>query len=217
VARNLARRYTHRGVPLEDLTQVATLGLINAIDRYDPERGAEFLAFAIPTVQGEIRRYFRDLTWSMRVPRQLKERYPRIGNATALLSQRLGQAPRPSEIAAHLGITIDEVLEALAASTAYTATSLDRQLDTADSDDAATLALVLGEDDPALEQVEIHHLLRPLLAGLPARERDILLLRFYANLTQSQIGDRIGISQMHVSRLLSRTLERLREQLTTDA
>jgi RNA polymerase sigma-B factor len=212
LANHLARRYSQRGVPTEDLVQVAALGLVQAIDRYDPSLGHNFLAFAIPTMQGEVRRYFRDRTWSMRVPRRLRELHIQIGNVTRDLSQQLGRAPRPSEIAAHLGISTDEVLEGLEAGTAYSASSLDRELDAAESE-GSTLAQRLGENDPQLELVEIHHTLQPILATLPARERTILLMRFFGNMTQTQIAEKIGISQMHVSRLLAKTLAELRERL----
>ena len=212
LAHHLARRYSQRGVPTEDLAQVASLGLVQAIDRYDPNLGHNFLAFAIPTMQGEVRRYFRDRTWSMRVPRRLRELHLQIGNATRDLSQQLGRAPRPSEIAAKLGISAEEVLEGLEAGTAYSASSLDRELDGPDSEGSA-LAERLGANDPQLELVEIHHTLQPLLATLPARERTILLMRFFGNMTQTQIAEKVGISQMHVSRLLAKTLADLRERL----
>ena len=218
LARHLAQRYSRRGVPSEDLNQVAAEGLIKAIDRYDPAHGVGFLPFAIPTIQGEIRRHFRDSTWAMRVPRRIKELHLAVSSATAELTQRLDRAPRPSEIATRLDITIDDVLEALQARTAHTATSLDHHLDAPDAvSDRSSLAAVLGAVDPALENIEVHHTVMPLLARLPARERTILLLRFYANMSQSQIGDRVGLSQMHVSRLLSDTLKRLRYLIDINA
>jgi RNA polymerase sigma-B factor len=214
VAQHLATRYRDRGVPIEDLNQVAAVGLINAVDRFDPARGGAFLAFAIPTIQGEIRRYFRDRTWSMRVPRGLKETHFRITQAAAPLTQQLGRAPRPSELAAHLGLSREEVLESLNAGAAYQAGSLDRRLEGADAGES--LGATLGRFDPELERVEIHESLRPMLAALPARERAILVMRFFGNQTQSQIATRTGLSQMHISRLLSQSLAQLRARLPVD-
>jgi RNA polymerase sigma-B factor len=212
VAHHLARRYSHRGVPLEDLTQIAALGLLQAIDRFDPDYGSSFLAYAIVTMQGEIRRYFRDRTWSMRVPRRLKDLYLSINRASTTLASQLGRAPRPSELAKHLEISTEEVLEGLEAGQAYATASLDQSLEGSDND-ADTTIDQLGEDDPDLARVEIHETLEPLLAKLPARERTILVMRFYANMTQSQIADRLGLSQMHVSRILARTLTELRTRM----
>ncbi|HEX4250252.1 MAG TPA: RNA polymerase sigma factor SigF [Pseudonocardia sp.] len=211
VAQHLARRFVHRGVPLEDLVQVATLGLINAVDRYDPSFGRDFLAYAIPTIQGELRRYFRDHSWSMRVPRRLKDLHVSINRVTEELAQGLGRAPRPSEIAARLSITVDEVLEGLEATASYASQSLDEVL--MESEDQATLANLLGANDAGLELVEAHQTLRPLLDTLPPRERTILVLRFFDNMTQSKIAAQLGISQMHVSRLLSQTLATLRDRV----
>jgi RNA polymerase sigma-B factor len=211
VAQHLARRFVHRGVPLEDLIQVATLGLINAVDRFDPAFGREFLAYAIPTIQGELRRYFRDHSWSMRVPRRLKDLHVSINRVTEELAQGLGRAPRPSEIASRLGISLDEVLEGLEATASYASQSLDEVL--TEGEDKATLANLLGTNDTGLELVEVHHTLAPLLETLPARERTILVLRFFENMTQSKIAAQLGISQMHVSRLLTQTLATLRERV----
>jgi len=211
IARHLAGRFSRRGVPLEDLVQVATLGLINAVDRFDPVRGQDFLAYAVPTIQGELRRYFRDHSWSVRVPRRLKDLHVSINQASAQLTQNLGRAPRPSELANELGISRDEVLEGLAASAGYASQSLDEVL--SGGEDQTTLAELLGESDAGLEWVDAHQTLRPLLEQLPARERTILVLRFFENMTQSKIAEQLGISQMHVSRLLANTLARLRERL----
>jgi RNA polymerase sigma-B factor len=212
VAQHLAHRYAQRGVPVDDLTQIAAVGLVQAIDRFDPDFGSSFLAYAIVTMQGEIRRYFRDRTWSMRVPRRLKDLHVSINRASTTLSSRLGQAPRPSELATHLNISTEEVLEGLEAGQAYATTSLDRTLDGANSDASPVLDR-LGEDDPDLDRVEIHHTLTPLLAKLPDRERSILVMRFYANMSQSQIAENLGLSQMHISRLLAQTLTELRAQI----
>lgn len=211
LAEHIAQRFSGRGVAKEDLVQVARLGLVNAVDRFDPSKGDEFLAFAVPTVMGEVRRYFRDAGWVLRVPRRLKDLHMSISNASATLSQRLGRAPAPSEIAEHVGLTRSQVYEGLEASHAYHSMSLDEVI-SSDSDDLE-LADTLGERDTAFEGVENHETLQPLLAGLPERERRIVVLRFTHNLTQTQIAERIGISQMHVSRLLTRTLQQLRTGL----
>jgi RNA polymerase sigma-B factor len=212
VAQHIARRFAHRGEPLDDLEQVATVGLIHAINRFEPERGTDFLSYAVPTITGEVRRHFRDQGWSMRVPRRLKDMHVSIGAAVSELSQRLGRAPRPSEIAERLGISTEEVLEGLEASSAYRSASLDEAL-ASDDESGSTAADILGEADGALDQVEYRESIRPLLAKLPDRERTILLLRFFGNMTQTQIAQRVGISQMHVSRLLSQTLAQLRDGL----
>ncbi|RZS32818.1 RNA polymerase sigma-28 (SigD/FliA/WhiG) subunit [Herbihabitans rhizosphaerae] len=212
LAQHIAARFGNRGEPRDDLTQVATVGLINAVDRFDPERGSDFLSFAVPTIMGEVRRHFRDTSWSVRVPRRLKELHLSVSAASAELSQRLGRAPKPSEIAEHLGMTKEQVYEGLEASAAYHSVSLDEVRGGAD-DEVTPLRDRIGEEDPALEGVEYHESLEPLVRELPERERHILALRFFRNMTQTQIAERIGISQMHVSRLLSRTLERLRRRL----
>ncbi|WP_436497280.1 RNA polymerase sigma factor SigF [Actinokineospora sp. HUAS TT18] len=209
VAEHIAQRFSHRGEAHDDLLQVATVGLINAVDRFDPERGTEFLAFAIPTIMGEVRRHFRDTGWSVRVPRRLQERHLALSAANSELAQRLGRAATPSELAAHLGLSKEEVYEGIEAGNVYRSQSLDELLGP-DQDDGP-VADRIGIEDDALEGVEFHETLRPLLAQLPPRERRILLLRFYGNLTQTEIARRVGLSQMHVSRLLSKTLKNLRE------
>jgi RNA polymerase sigma-B factor len=216
LARRLAGKYRDRGVPVEDLFQVASLGLVSAVDRFDPQHGSAFISYAIPTIQGEIRRYFRDRTWSMRVPRALKDRHLAISKASTELSARLNRAPRPSEIATHLDLTVDEVLEGLHAGDAYSSTSLDQQLRGAGEASGGSLAEVLGEADRRLDMVEYRHTLRPLLEGLPERDRTIVMLRFFAEMTQSQIAVEVGLSQMHVSRLLNQILDKLRRQLEQD-
>ena len=212
LARNIARRFSHRGEPQDDLDQVATVGLIHAVDRFEPDRGSDFLSFAIPTITGEIRRHFRDHAWSMRVPRRLKDLHVTIGSAMSELSQRYGRAPTASELAEHLNLPREEILEGLEAAGAYRSSSLDSLLDAAGSGGAA-LADVIGAADAELDRVEFRTTLAPLLQKLPERERTILKLRFFAGMTQSQIAQQIGLSQMHVSRLLSRTLIRLRHEL----
>ncbi|HYQ66549.1 SigB/SigF/SigG family RNA polymerase sigma factor [Actinophytocola sp.] len=214
LAEHIATRFSNRGVPREDLVQVATLGLINAVDRFQPDRGTDFLSFAVPTVMGEVRRHFRDASWAMHVPRRLKELNLAINAASAELSQRLGRAPTPSELGKHLDLTPEQVFEGLEAGNAYHSMSLDEALSPeADSD---PLGDTLGQPDQGLEGVENYESLRPLIEALPERERQILTLRFFRHMTQTQIADRIGISQMHVSRLLSRTLENLRKGMLSD-
>jgi RNA polymerase sigma-B factor len=191
------------------------VGLLSALDRWDPElaRG-EFLGYLVPCVRGEILRYFRDRTWTMRVPRRIKDRTVAIRQVTGPLSQRLGRAPRPSELAAHLHVPVDEVIEALDAEANQHSGSLDAVLGEDDVDNP--VANRLGELDAALDLVEDRHTLRPLLERLPERERTILMLRFFGEMTQTQIAERIGVSQMHVSRLLTRTLGRLRSEILDD-
>ena len=212
VVQHIARRFAGRGEPVDDLEQAGTVGLLNAVDRFEPHRGIDFLSYAVPTITGEIRRHFRDRTWSMRVPRRLKDMQSAINNAVGPLSQELGRAPRPSEIAVRLDISTEEVVEGLDAQQAYRSSSLDELVAGADT----TLTETLGSVDTELDKVEYRETLAPLLEDLPERERKILLLRFFGNLTQTQIADRVGISQMHVSRLLARTLAQLRERLTQD-
>jgi RNA polymerase sigma-B factor len=210
----LARRFRNRGEWLDDLTQVATIGLIKSIDRFDLSRGVEFSTYATPTIVGEIKRHFRDKGWAVRVPRRLQELKLALTKAISDLAQRLGRAPTVAELAAHLQMSEEEVLEGLESANAYSTVSLDAP-DSGD-DDAPAVAESLGMLDDALEGVEYRESLKPLLERLPPREKRILLLRFFGNMTQSQIATELGISQMHVSRLLARTLAQLREGLTTD-
>ncbi|AEH08485.1 RNA polymerase, sigma 28 subunit, Sig B/F/G subfamily [Candidatus Protofrankia datiscae] len=210
----LARRFRNRGEPLDDLTQVATIGLIKSVDRFDPERGVEFSTYATPTIVGEIKRHFRDKGWAIRVPRRLQELKLSLTKATSELSQTLGRSPTVSEIAAHLQMSEEEVLEGLESANAYSAVSLDAP-DSGD-DEAPAVADTLGVQDESLEGVEYRESLKPLLEKLPPREKRILLLRFFGNMTQSQIATELGISQMHVSRLLARTLAQLRRGLLDD-
>ncbi len=211
----LARRFRNRGEPLDDLTQVATIGLIKSVDRFDPERGVEFSTYATPTIVGEIKRHFRDKGWAIRVPRRLQELKLALTKATAELSQTLGRSPTVSELAGHLEMSEEEVLEGLESANAYSAVSLDAP-DSGD-DEAPAVADTLGVQDESLEGVEYRESLKPLLEKLPPREKRILLLRFFGNMTQSQIAAELGISQMHVSRLLARTLAQLRRGLLDDA
>jgi RNA polymerase sigma-B factor len=214
IAHHIAQRYANRGEPLDDLKQVACLGLVNALNRYQPELSRNFLAYVIPTITGEIRRHFRDRTWSMRVPRRLKELTLDVNRAVADMTQRLGRAPKPSEIAALLRLSLDDVLQALEAAHAYRAESLEQPVKP--DNDGLTLSERIGESDNRYELFTDCHSLAPHLTELPDRERQILVMRFYDDMSQSQIAERFGISQMHVSRLLTRTLEHLRAVLTTD-
>jgi RNA polymerase sigma-B factor len=210
----LARRFRNRGEPLDDLIQVATIGLIKSVDRFDLERGVEFSTYATPTIVGEIKRHFRDKGWAIRVPRRLQELKLSLAKATSELSQKNGRAPTVAELATQLGISEEEVLEGLESANAYSAVSLDAP-DTGD-DDSPAVADSLGTTDDSLEGVEYRESLKPLLEKLPPREKKILLLRFFGNMTQSQIAAELGISQMHVSRLLARTLAQLREGLLAE-
>ncbi|MCX5129721.1 SigB/SigF/SigG family RNA polymerase sigma factor [Streptomyces sp. NBC_00347] len=209
-----ARRYRTRREPLEDIIQVGTIGLIKAINRYDVERGVEFATFAIPTITGEIKRFFRDTSWSVKVPRRLQELRLDIAKAYDALEQRLGRRPSDHELAQRLGITDTELAEGLQAANGYTAGSLDAPL--GEDTDASTLTASLGAEEAAYDLIECLETLKPLLTTLSDRDRRILDLRFGEELTQSEIGDRLGLSQMHVSRLLNRITERLRTGLLTD-
>ncbi|MFI5840230.1 SigB/SigF/SigG family RNA polymerase sigma factor [Catenuloplanes sp. NPDC051500] len=209
LAHHLANRFAGRGETREDLDQVATVGLIKAVNRYDPGRGVPFSAFAIPTIAGEIKRHFRDRCWDVRVPRRLQELRAATSDASATLTHRLGRSPTVAELAAHLDRGEEEILEALEASQAYHAVSLSAPA----GEGGAELGDLLGTEDEELAAAELRVALGPALADLDPREQRILTLRFYGNLTQSQIADRVGISQMHVSRLLARALTTLRGQL----
>jgi RNA polymerase sigma-B factor len=204
----MARKFADRGEPLDDLIQVGTIGLIKAIDRFEIARGFEFSTFATPTIVGEIKRHFRDKTWAIRVPRRLQELGAAVNKANTELSQKLDRSPTTKEIAKHLGVTVDDVAEALEANSAYSTISLD-----AGSDDAPTIGNSVGSLDDALEGVEYRESLKPLLEKLDDREKRILQLRFFENLSQSQIATELGISQMHVSRILNKVLIHLREGL----
>jgi RNA polymerase sigma-B factor len=213
LADHIARRFSNRGEPLEDLVQVARMGLIQAVNRFDAENGADFLAFAVPTMMGEVRRHFRDHGWSVKVPRRMKELGPQLNRAREELSQRLGRAPTASEIAGHLGLDREEVVQAQIASSAYSTLSSDAPGPGAvGDDDGRSVASTLGDLDANLDKVIDVETVRPLVAALPERQQTVLMLRFFENMTQTQIAERLGISQMHVSRLLARSLATLREQ-----
>ncbi|NJC70323.1 SigB/SigF/SigG family RNA polymerase sigma factor [Planosporangium thailandense] len=209
----LARRYRNRGEPLDDLVQIATVGLIKAVDAYDPRRGVPFGSYAVPTIVGEIKRHFRDRGWAVRVPRRLQELRLRISREADPLTQRLGRNPTVADLAADLGEREEDIIAGLACAPAYRTVSLQVSLPGAEG---AELMDVLGAADPLLEGVEHREALRPLIAQLPDRERRILHLRFFANMTQAQIAAATGISQMHVSRLLGQSLRTLRKGLLAD-
>lgn len=206
----LARRFRNRGEPLEDLVQVGTIGLLKAIERFDLEREVEFSTYATPTIVGELKRHFRDKGWAVRVPRRLQELHLELTKVVGHLGHDLGRAPTVAEIAKAASISEEEVLEGLEIAQAYNFTSLDAPIDTGDGG-STSFADQLGEDDEHLENLEYRASLAPEMAKLPERDRTILYLRFFKGLTQSEIADRLGISQMHVSRLLNRTLTQLRE------
>jgi RNA polymerase sigma-B factor len=208
LAEYLARRFSNRGEPLDDLVQVASVGLLKAVDRFDPERAVEFSTYATHTIVGELKRHFRDKGWAVRAPRRMQELYLRLGKLVASLSQDLGRSPTIPELASEAGVSEEEVLEAMEAGQAYRFTSLDAPAP--GDEDSDSLASSLGEADPGLLDAENRAALGPLIARLPAREQTILHLRFFEGLTQSEIANRLGISQMHVSRLLARSLAQLR-------
>ncbi|QNG19903.1 SigB/SigF/SigG family RNA polymerase sigma factor [Rhodococcus triatomae] len=211
LAEHIARRFDGRGESHDDLVQVARVGLVNAVDRFDVERGSDFVSFAVPTIMGEVRRHFRDTGWAVRVPRRLKELHLALGQAISDLSQRLGHAPTVRELAAELGIPAEDVAQGLIAGNAYQTVSVDNT--GPDRSGEMSMVETLGDYDSAMEDVENHETLRPLLNSLPERERTVVMLRFFGNMTQTQIAEQVGVSQMHVSRLLTKTLAQLREKL----
>lgn len=211
LADHIARRYSGRGETHDDLVQVARVGLMYAIKRYDPDAGS-FLGFAVPTMMGEVKRHFRDFGWSVKVPRRLKEVYPQLGEAMNDVAQRLGRNATASELAAELGIDRYDVVETMIAAASFKTVSIDA----APTVDGNTLAMAgrLGALDPGIRFIEDREALRAQLATLPDRLRQIVVMRFFESLTQDEIAERMGISQMHVSRLLSRALGRLRDGMS---
>jgi RNA polymerase sigma-B factor len=209
LARQLAARYKHAGEPYEDLVQVACVGLLKAVDRYEPGRGRGFVKYAVPTMLGELKRHFRDKGWSVHVPRATQELVLKVSEALGALPAKLGRSPRPRDVAKAIGVPVEDVLEAMEAATAYEATSLDAPRPGDDEDDAWTWGDSVAEEEPGYELVEIGESLRGTLQALPERERMILKLRFQHDMTQAEIAERVGVSQMHVSRLLRRSLDRL--------
>jgi RNA polymerase sigma-B factor len=206
VARSMASRYRNRGIDLDDLEQVALLGLTKAAQRFDPNAGHDFLSFAVPTVRGELRRHFRDSGWMVRPPRRVQDLQTRIASAQEELESRLGRSPRPSEIATHLDEDPSDVVEALAADGCFTPTSLDARV----ADGSSSLGDLLGQEDRALAQAEAKVMLDPLMRGLTARDRRIVRLRYYQEQTQQEIADSVGLTQAQVSRVLTRILTDLR-------
>jgi RNA polymerase sigma-B factor len=207
-ARDLALRYSYSDEPFDDLMQVACMGLVKAIDRFEPERGTKFTSYAAPTILGELKRHFRDKGWALRMPRDLQERALAVSREAEALSKELGRSPTPREVAQALGRCVEEVLEAQEAAASYDAASLDAPA-AADDDGAVPLVELMGGHDPSYELVEEHEAIVNTWHALPEPERRVLELRFVSNLTQREIGERIGYSQMHVSRLLRRAVGRL--------
>jgi RNA polymerase sigma-B factor len=208
LARQLARRYARGNEPLDDLFQVASVGLLKAMDRYDPQRGFAFSTFAVPTIVGELKRYFRDTGWAVHVPRPIQDRIVQVNRAMVELGRRLGRSPTSAEIADALGCGVEEVVEAMDASTAFDAVSLETPR--AGDDDGGSYAETVGADDEGYEMVEYSATIAPTMDAMPPRDKLILRLRFERDLTQSEIAERLGISQMHVSRIIRRSLMRLR-------
>jgi len=215
LARHVAARYRRGSEPIEDLEQVAALALVKAIDRFDPTRGISFSSYAVPTISGELRRHFRDHTWALRVPRDLQELAIKVGKAESALQLELGRAPTAAEVADRLDCSVEELLEARDAAGANRMSSLDAPV-SSEEDEGASLADMLGADDEGLEDVERTLTLRSALEVLDDRSREILRLRFTEELTQSAIGERVGLSQMHVSRLIRQALETLRAAARLD-
>ncbi|MGH8998942.1 MAG: SigB/SigF/SigG family RNA polymerase sigma factor [Acidimicrobiia bacterium] len=217
LAEYLARRFRNRGEPLDDLVQVALLGLLKAVERFDPGRGLEFSTFATPTIVGELKRHFRDRGWAVRVPRRVQELHLRMGTVVNVLSQELGRSPTIPEIAARAEVSTDDVLEAMEAGRAYRFNSIDAGPGDDDERSGGGAAAQLGAEESGLEEVEHRLVLSPLLASLPKREQMILHLRYFRGMTQSEIAERLGISQMHVSRLIARSLGQLRQKAASPA
>ena len=209
LARQLAARYKHAGEAYEDLVQVACIGLLKAVDRYEPERGNGFVKYAVPTMLGELKRHFRDKGWSVHVPRATQELVLKVSEATGALPAKLGRSPLPRDVAKTVGVPVEEVLQAMEAATAYEATSLDAPRPGDGDDDGWSWGDSVSVEEQGYELVEIGETLRGTLEALPERERVILRLRFQDDMTQAEIADRVGVSQMHVSRLLRRSLDRL--------
>jgi RNA polymerase sigma-B factor len=210
LARQLARRYQRAGEPLDDLVQVASLGLLKAIDRYDPTRQTAFSSFAVPTILGELKRHFRDKGWSVRVPRDLQELAVKVDRVGEDMSRELARAPTPKEIGERVGATAEQVLEAREAAGAYRAVSLDRPRGSEEEEDSHELSDAFGIEDPGFARAEDAATVERLMRVLSDREREVLRLRFAEDLTQSEIGRRVGVSQMHVSRLIRQSVGRLR-------
>lgn len=217
LVRYAARRFRNRSVEMEDVVQVGTIGLIKAIDRFDLSREVEFTTFAVPYIVGEIKRFFRDTSWAVHVPRRLQELRIDLAKANEELFQRLDRSPTTTELAEHLNLSEEEVLDGLVASNGYSTSSLDAPADPESATTrVTTYADRIGEVDPAMEVVENLHALKPLVEQLGERDRRILQMRFGEEMTQSEIGAELGVSQMHVSRLLTKSLTRLRRGLLAE-
>lgn len=212
LAEYLARRFANRGEPVDDLVQVASVGLVKAVDRFEPDRGVEFSTYATHTIVGELKRHFRDKGWAVRAPRRMQELYLRLSKVIDSLSQELGRSPTVDELAKEAEVSPEEVLEALEAGQAYRFSSLDAPATDEDGGSGETAGSRMGDVDPHMDEAERRATLSPLLKKLPPREQAILQLRFFEGLTQSEIAARLDISQMHVSRLLARSLARLRAE-----
>jgi RNA polymerase sigma-B factor len=211
LARRLAHRFANRGEPYDDLVQVGSIALIKAVDRFDPDRGVEFTTYATGTVIGELKRHFRDKGWAVRAPRRIQELYLELGHTIDALSQELGRPPTVAELADSIGVSQDAILEAIEAGQGYRSSSID-----APGQRDETLADRLGSDDAGVAVVDERSVLAPALASLPERQQEVVRLRFIEGLTQSEIASRVGISQMHVSRLLAQSLARIRENLAEE-
>jgi RNA polymerase sigma-B factor len=212
LAHFLASRFANRGEQRDDLVQVALVGLFKAVERFDPDRGLQFSTFATPTILGELKRHFRDRGWAVRVPRRVQELHLQLGRIVSTLGQEHGRSPTPAEVAERAGVSEEAVLEAMEAGSLYRLVSLDGSV--TPDDEGGELASCLGDDDPEFERIEHRSEIDELLEVLPARERRIVELRFFEGMTQSEIAERVGVSQMHVSRLLTRSLELLRTEAT---
>jgi RNA polymerase sigma-B factor len=208
LVRHIARRYAHRGEPLDDLVQVGAIGLMKAVDRFDPERGARLSTFAAPNIAGEIKRHFRDRGWTVRPPREVQELAGKITQTVDKLTGRLGRSPTASELAAELKVTDEEILEAMQGAQSYSAVSFEEP-----AGEGRTALDLLGDDDDGFDQIERHMLVGSTLGALGERERRIIRLRFFHGLTQREIAEQVGVSQMHVSRLIRRSLERMRQTI----
>ncbi|GIG69987.1 SigB/SigF/SigG family RNA polymerase sigma factor [Phytomonospora endophytica] len=211
LADRLARRFAHRGEPLDDLVQVARVGLLKSVEGFDPARGSGFIGYAVPTILGELKRHFRDKGWSMRVPRRLQEAMVTVNAAIDPLSQQLGRTPSVDDLADHLGMEAELVRAGMECAHAYAAMSLHTPTE---HEGGRELLDLIGHEDPALDAAEARLAVQPLLEKLPARERSIMVMRFFNGMTQAQIATRVHLSQMHVSRLITRNLGRMREWLS---
>jgi RNA polymerase sigma-B factor len=216
LAEHIARRFDRRGEPYDDLLQVASIALVKAVERFDPDRGNAFATFAVPTIMGEVKRHFRDKAWSVRVPRRLQEIHLRLADAVDQLTHELGRSPAVREVAERLELTPDDVVEGIEAGHSYRHSSLDAPVVNA-GEQTISIGERCGAADERLADVDDRAVVKQLLLELPRRERRVLTLRFFGGLTQSEIAEREGISQMHVSRLLARTLPKLREQIVLEA